>query len=575
MTGGRDYIMKTRHPFSVLSGVLLVTAAGLAQSVVPPVTETAPAQPAANTPTSPAENQTQPALSGAQVDDLTGPIALYPDPLIAQILPAATFPTDIVLAARMINRGATQQELDAQDWDASVKALAHYPSIVKMMSERLEWTAQLGAAFVREPDEVMDSIQRLRVKARALGQLRDTPQQQVIVEEPEAQTTVVRIVPASSEVVYVPTYQPEVVYVQPYTSAYIASPYIWFGTGFAIGAWLNLDCDWYGRRCYYPYGWSWSSYPSWGWGFSWGYNSCYSGWGWNTWCGTGHGWHDSWHHDGHGGWDGHGHGHGGWDDGHGRTNDANVHAWSRSGSRPVAPLRTNQAVADWTRHTGVPGYRRAPASASGSAVSAGNANSFKLPPTSQAGMGDTSRRFSSERAFGRTMSPSQIQERLGTAGSSRSSVSRPGMARGDTSPRASDRTVPNLGSKYSSPGRTTTNSDMLRRTRELPAVKNGRTVPYRGSTSSSAGKPMVVPGSNDVRSSGSSNRVRVYTPSRSSSPAARSAPSRTSAPSASSGRQGLSRSPARSAPRASSPARSAAPRSAPSRGSAPGNRRSK
>src|SRR5688500_2904542 len=139
--------MKTRLPFSGSCAVFFLSAAfAFAQSTTPSGAQ-APAAPAG-------ASQPEATLSAAQLDDLMGPIALYPDPLIAQILPAATFPTDIVLAARMVGRGASQQELDYQDWDASVKALSHYPSIIKMMDERLDWTQQIGAVFTRQPDDV-------------------------------------------------------------------------------------------------------------------------------------------------------------------------------------------------------------------------------------------------------------------------------------------------------------------------------------------------------------------------------------------------------------------------------------
>ncbi len=485
-----------------------------------------------------------------------GPIALYPDPLIAQILPAATFPTDIVLAARMVARGAAPQEFETQDWDPSVKALAHYPSIIKMMDERLEWTQQVGAVFARQPDDVMNSVQRLRVKARALGHLQDTPQQQVIVEDDQPQTTVVRIVPASTQVVYVPTYDPQIVYVQPYTTSYIASPYIWFGAGFSIGAWLNLDCDWYARRCYYPVGWSWSycRYPSWGLHFGWSSGYRYYDCNRRYWCGPSYGYGHS------GGWR-----HRSFDNNYydrtGRTNDAHIRSWSRDGSRPAPHLRTSTSIdTSWASNRGsagregVPGHRRT--LDSGLRADVGRADRIASPPRRRGD--DAVPQMGSSDSLRRTMSPSQVQDRL-----SRATPGRVNTPRADTSPRSSDRNVPDMRVRGSAPAN---NADALRRTRQLPPVNtNGNRAVnggYRG------GGTIAVPGSGDVRGG---SGVRTVTPSRPSAPRM-SMPSSggRSTPSARPSSPGPSR---QAAPRSSpSPSRNSAPAS---RGSTPQNRRSR
>ena len=119
-------------------------------------------------------------LGDDQLDQLLGPIALYPDPLIAQILPAATFPTQIVLADRYVSGGGDPDQLDQQPWDASVQALARYPDVLKWMDDNLNWTTELGQAFLNQQQDVMNSIQRLRTSAYNLGNLQSTPQQQVI-----------------------------------------------------------------------------------------------------------------------------------------------------------------------------------------------------------------------------------------------------------------------------------------------------------------------------------------------------------------------------------------------------------
>ncbi|WP_026842472.1 DUF3300 domain-containing protein [Citrifermentans bremense] len=180
-----------------------------------------------------------------ELDELLAPIALYPDPLIAQILPAATFVDQIDDAARFVRRYGPGR-VDYQWWDLSVRAIAHYPQVLYMMDQNLDWTASLGQAFIEQPQEVMDAIQRLRDDARAAGNLYSTSQQLVIFE-----AGTIRIVPARPQYVYLPVYDPYVVYYEPYSPSY---PFITFSAGFTIGAWLNRDCDWRQHRVYY-HGW--------------------------------------------------------------------------------------------------------------------------------------------------------------------------------------------------------------------------------------------------------------------------------------------------------------------------------
>jgi hypothetical protein len=174
-------------------------------------------------------------LADDQLDQLLGPIALYPDPLIAQILPASTFPTEIVLADRYVSGGGDPNQIGQQPWDASVQALARYPNVLQWMDQNLNWTTEVGQAFLNQQQDVMNSIQRLRTSAYNLGNLQSTPQQQVINDG-----GYIEIVPVNTQVIYVPVYQPAVVF---YQSAN-GSPFITFGIGFAIGAWLNCDFDW-------------------------------------------------------------------------------------------------------------------------------------------------------------------------------------------------------------------------------------------------------------------------------------------------------------------------------------------
>jgi hypothetical protein len=175
------------------------------------------------------------ALSAAQLDQLLGPIALYPDPLIAEILPASTLPTQIVLADRYITGGGDPNQIGQQPWDASVQAVARYPSVLKWMDDNLNWTTQAGQAFLNQQSDVMNSIQRLRATASKLGNLQSSPQQQVIADGSD-----IEIVPADPQVIYVPFYQPDQVY---YDAPY-GSPFITFGIGWPIGSWMDYDCNW-------------------------------------------------------------------------------------------------------------------------------------------------------------------------------------------------------------------------------------------------------------------------------------------------------------------------------------------
>lgn len=214
--------MKTRRTLPALC-VLLMVGVGL------------PAQEVASAP----PPLTAGSLRTAQeLEQLVGPIALYPDALIALILPASTAPADIVLAARHLRDfPGDRSQIEHRAWDESVKSLTHYAEVLRWMDENLQWTKQLGEAFADQPADVMQAVQRLRARARAAGTLVDTAQQQVIAE-----SQVIRIVPAQPDVIYVPHYEPEVVFVD--RPVYYSRPFVSFGVGVATGSWLAFDCDW-------------------------------------------------------------------------------------------------------------------------------------------------------------------------------------------------------------------------------------------------------------------------------------------------------------------------------------------
>jgi len=187
-----------------------------------------------------------------ELDQMLAPIALYPDDLLTQILMASTYPLEIVQAARFTKQNknlkgdALTEALEKQDWDPSVKSLVNFPDVLDQMNEKLEWTQKLGDAFLAQEKQVMDTIQKLRKKAQEAGNLKDNPQQKVVVE----QETIV-IQSANPEVIYVPSYNPAVVYGAWWWPAFppplpffpffpYATPYAYgamaFGAGIAMGA---------------------------------------------------------------------------------------------------------------------------------------------------------------------------------------------------------------------------------------------------------------------------------------------------------------------------------------------------
>jgi len=193
-------------------------------------------------------------FSPEQLDNLLSPIALYPDPLLAQLFVAATFPDQVEEAARYV-RAYGQNGVDDQNWDVSIRAIAHYPTVVEMMADKIDWTTSVGQAYVNQSTDVASSVQRLRHMARSAGNLPSSEQQEVLEHD-----NYIAITPYQPQYIYVPVYDPAIIYYRrPYWG-----PAITFGIGFPIGAWLNLDFRWgYGG------GWGGVYYTGWrqgGWG---------------------------------------------------------------------------------------------------------------------------------------------------------------------------------------------------------------------------------------------------------------------------------------------------------------------
>lgn len=196
-----------------------------------------------------------------QLQQLVAPIALYPDELVAQVLAAATYPTEVVEADRWLQDHKQLQgkqiaaEVDKQPWDASVKALTGFPSVLSNMDKNLSWTSSLGDAYMNQEQDVMNAVQVMRHRAEESGNLKSNSQQNVTT-----QGSTVVIEPAVPDVVYVPTYDPWIVYGAPvgvwpgwywYPGLYVTTPGIFFGVGFGLGFFGG-------------FGWGWHH-----WGFDW------------------------------------------------------------------------------------------------------------------------------------------------------------------------------------------------------------------------------------------------------------------------------------------------------------------
>ena len=198
----------------------------------------------------------EPAFSEEELEQMLAPIALYPDDLVSQILMASTYPLEIVQADRWVKAheslkgDAAAKALESESWDPSVKSLVNFPDVLGLLSEKLDWTQDLGDAFIGQQEGVMNTIQKLRAKAKDAGNLDSDKNQNVEVEQ-AGSTQVITIESASPDVVYVPVYDPVVVYgTWPYP-AYPPYPYYppayGAGVGIAVGfAWGYAwgHCNW-------------------------------------------------------------------------------------------------------------------------------------------------------------------------------------------------------------------------------------------------------------------------------------------------------------------------------------------
>lgn len=180
------------------------------------------------------------AQSASDLDTLVAPVALYPDALLADVLPASAFPVQIVEAARAVDSGPVDASVAAQ-WDPSVQALVSYPSVLTMMNDRIDWTTQLGEAVAQDQSAVLAAVQRVRAEARKAGNLQTNDRQTVTTSG-----TNIVIQPTDPQVVYVPQYDPVAILSPPPPWGYYPPAYgvLAFGDGFAIGALTAYGIGW-------------------------------------------------------------------------------------------------------------------------------------------------------------------------------------------------------------------------------------------------------------------------------------------------------------------------------------------
>src|SRR5271163_3585822 len=197
-----------------------------------------------------AQNTAQPPASAnpplPPLEQLLAPVALYPDPLLAQVLTSATSPGQVTEMNNWLQQNkelqgtALQEAAQQKGFDASFIALALFPDVMNQLASQIEWTTELGTAFLSDPKGVMNAVQNLRAQAEAAGNLQTTPQQTVSTENQSGQQVIV-IQPANPQVVYVPVYNPAVIYYPPPPGVVLFG----FGLGIAIGAALSNNNYYY------------------------------------------------------------------------------------------------------------------------------------------------------------------------------------------------------------------------------------------------------------------------------------------------------------------------------------------
>ncbi len=227
----------------IVNRAVLLPTAILAALSLPAAAQTPPDQPP------PYQQQQPPAgqrLSPQELSNLVAPVALYPDMLLSQVLAASTYPLEITEAQQWVqqNQGLRGQQLieaaKQQPWDPSVQALVAFPQVMNMLTRDIQWTTDLGNAFLSQQADVMDAIQRLRASARDNGRLVNTAQQRVTYEQQNGQNAIV-IQPTDPQMVYAPIYNPAYVWGPPVYGYYppLGYPGIGLGIAYGVGTFLG------------------------------------------------------------------------------------------------------------------------------------------------------------------------------------------------------------------------------------------------------------------------------------------------------------------------------------------------
>ena len=207
-----------------------------------------------------------PKLASGELDSLVAPVALYSDELLAQTLAASTYPLEVIQLQQWMDQNknlegtALADAAAKQPWDPSVQGLVAFPDVVQRMAGNIQWTTDLGNAFLDQQSDVMDAIQRMRAKAQGTGNLKTSSQQTVETKTVEGGRQVITVEPANPERVYVPSYDPAVVYgpaepAYPYYNytypGYVPGTALAWGAGVALtaaawGSWGGYwgHCDW-------------------------------------------------------------------------------------------------------------------------------------------------------------------------------------------------------------------------------------------------------------------------------------------------------------------------------------------
>jgi hypothetical protein len=255
----RDAVLPAlRRKSNVLSALALLGVGGLlfAQEPIPP-------------PQAQQDGQQQVApqpLPPEQLDNLVAPVALYPDPILGQILAASTYPLELIEAQQWLQHspGLTGKALvDAarqQNWDPSVQALVVFPDVLNRLTSDIRWTTDIGNAFLAQQQDVMAAVQRMRARAQSNGKLQSTPEENVVTQDQNGQSAI-GIQPANPDTIYIPVYNPEYIWGPPVYGFY---PVLWYpgiDAGFAFGPGIGIGLFFGGWGGWGWGGWGW--YPNW------------------------------------------------------------------------------------------------------------------------------------------------------------------------------------------------------------------------------------------------------------------------------------------------------------------------